>query len=106
MKAADKACSKYREDGGGDAPDPAEMAKQRDAFVAYARCMRSKGVDMPDPKVSGNGIQMSIGKGMRPESAPFKAADKACHTLLGKPPGGAKGGPDGGPTTFRAGPTP
>jgi hypothetical protein len=113
MKAADKACAKYRELGGGDAPDPAAMAKQRDAFVAYARCMRGKGINMPDPKVSGNGIQMSIDKGIRPDSAVFKAADKACHTLLGRPPGeGPDGnGPDevgraGGGTSFPAGPTP
>ena len=106
MKAADKACAKYRELGGGQAPDPAALAKQRDAFVAYARCMRGKGINMPDPKVSGNGVQMSIGKGIRPDSAIFKAADKACHTLLGKPPGGPEGGPDGGGTEFRAGPTP
>jgi hypothetical protein len=106
MRAADKACAKYRELGGGQAPDPAAMAKQRDAFVAYARCMRGKGINMPDPKVSGNGIQMSIGKGIRPDSAVFKAADKACHTLLGQPPGGPEGGPDGGGTEFRAGPTP
>jgi hypothetical protein len=39
MQAADKACAKYRV-GGGDAPDPAKLAEQRDAFVAYARCMR------------------------------------------------------------------
>lgn len=106
MKAADKACAKYREDGGGEAPDPAAVARQRDAFVAYARCMRGKGVDMPDPKVSGNGIQMSIGKGIRPGSATFKAADKTCHPLMGKPPEGAEGGPAGGGTAFRAGPTP
>jgi hypothetical protein len=106
LKVADKACAKYRELGGGEAPDPAAMAKQRDAFVAYARCMRGKNINMPDPKVSSHGIEMSIGKGIRPDSAVFKAADKACHTLLGNPPGGAKDGPDGGGTAFGAGPTP
>jgi hypothetical protein len=106
MKAADKACAKYRELGGGQAPDPAALAKQRDAFVAYARCMRGKNINMPDPKVSSHGIEMSIGKGIRPDSAAFKAADKTCHTLLGRPPEGAKGGPDGGGPAFGVGPTP
>jgi hypothetical protein len=106
LKTADKACAKYRELGGGEAPDPAAMAKQRDAFVAYARCMRGKNINMPDPKVSSHGIEMSIGKGIRPDSAAFKAADKACHTLLGKPPEGAEDGPNGGGTAFGAGPTP
>jgi hypothetical protein len=106
MQAADKACAKYRAFGGGDAPDPAQVAKQRDAFVAYARCMRAKNINMPDPKVSGNGIQMTIGKGIRPDSALFKAADKACHALLGEPPEGAKGGGPGGAATFGSGPKP
>jgi hypothetical protein len=106
MKAADKACAKYRELGGGDAPDPARVAKQRDAFVAYARCMRGKGINMPDPKVSGNGIQMMIGKGIRPDSAIFKSADKACHPLLGEPPKGAAGGPDGDGAVVGSGPKP
>jgi hypothetical protein len=102
MQAADTACAKYRELGGGQAPDPAQVAKQRDAFVGYARCMRGKGINMPDPKVSGNGIQMTLGKGIRPDSPAFKAADKACHTLLGQPPKGAAGGA----TSFGAGPKP
>ena len=103
IKAADKACVKYRELGGGDAPDPKLVAKQRDAFVGYARCMRSKGINMPDPKVSGNGIQLSVGKGIRPESTVFKAADKACHPLLGEPEG-ARGGTKAVP--LGSGPTP
>jgi hypothetical protein len=106
LKVADKACAKYRELGGGEAPDPAAMAKQRDAFVAYARCMRGKNINMPDPKVSSHGIEMSIGKGIRPDSTTFKAADKACHTLLGKPPEGAEGGPDGGGPMLGKGATP
>jgi hypothetical protein len=106
MKAADKACAKYRSLGGGQAPDPAAMAKQRDAFVAYARCMRGKGINMPDPKVSGNGIEMSIGKGIRPDSPVFKAADKACHALLGGGPEGGPGGGPGGAVSLGAGPKP
>jgi hypothetical protein len=83
-KKANDACAKYMEQGGGGgkAPDPAAMAKQRDAFVAYARCMRGKGINMPDPQVSGNGIRMTLGKGIRPDSPVFKAADTACHPLL------------------------
>jgi hypothetical protein len=108
MKAADKACAKYRALGGGQAPDPAKVAQQRDAFVAYARCMRGKGIAMPDPKVSGNGIQMTLGKGIRPDSPVFKKADQACHSLLGATPDGArgKGGPVGGATSFGSGPKP
>jgi hypothetical protein len=86
-KAANDACAKYLEAGGGPSMDPAEVAKRQDAFVAYARCMRSKGIDMPDPKVSANGgIQIGIRGGrngaLGPESPAFKAADGACHRLL------------------------
>jgi len=35
-----------------------------------------------------------LGRGVRPDSAVFKAADKACHPLLGEPPEGAEGGPN------------
>jgi hypothetical protein len=91
VQAAQQACAKYQSLGGGKAPDPQKLAAQRDTFVAYARCMRGKGVDMPDPKVSGGGIQMSLGRGLSPDSAVFKAADKACHPLLGKIGGGPGG---------------
>jgi hypothetical protein len=82
FQTAQKACGKYLQRGGGKAPSPAEQARQRDAFVSYARCMRSKGINMPDPKVSGNGIQMALGPGNDPESPRFKAADQRCHPIL------------------------
>jgi hypothetical protein len=89
MGKAQKACEHFMEIGGGPAPDPAEQAERQDAFVAYARCMRGHGIDMPDPKFSGNKVSMRIGKpgagsAPNPESATFKAAEKACHPLLGE----------------------
>lgn len=104
FEAADKECGKYRKDGGGAAESPAEQAKQRDAFIGYSRCMRSKDINMPDPKFSDHGISMMLPKGVRPESAKFKAADKACHPILAavepegmKPGGGPQvAGPAGG----------
>jgi hypothetical protein len=93
FQAAQKDCGKFLQGGGGKAPSPAEQAKQRDAFVAYARCMRGKGITMPDPKVSANGIQMRLGPGANPDSPKFKAADAACHPILSAvEPKGAKPG--------------
>jgi hypothetical protein len=90
-KAAEQACRRFLPKGGGRAPSPAEQAKARDAFVGYARCMRGKGINMPDPQFEGNGIKMSLGPGVRPDSATFKAADKACHPILAAvEPKGAK----------------
>jgi hypothetical protein len=92
MKAAEAACRKYMNfGGGGPQMSPAEQARLQDAFFAYARCMRSKGVDMPDPKVSSQGVQMRVEagpsgngapKGPGAESPAFKAADTSCHHFL------------------------
>jgi hypothetical protein len=60
--------------------------------------MRSKGIkNFPDPKFSGGGAQLSLPKGLNPNSPQFKAAEQACKTLL---PNGGPGGStssDGGP---------
>ena len=105
MKAAQSACQKYIQIGGGETVDPAKRAKLQEAALSYARCMRSQGVDMPDPKLSGNGgltfqagpgsgaPKSSSGSGPRsglganPDSPKFKAADKACNHFLGDRPG-------------------
>jgi hypothetical protein len=83
MKAAEAACGKYLKSGGGPPMDAAAQAKARDAFVAYARCMRSKGINMPDPKVGSGGIMFRAGPGgLNPDSPVFKAADSTCHHFL------------------------
>jgi hypothetical protein len=97
MKTAQKVCGKYMElGGGGPKLDPASQARMQDAFFAYARCMRGKGIDMPDPKVGKNGVQMTMkagapgsgkaeagtGGGMPSDSPVFRAADKDCHHFL------------------------
>jgi hypothetical protein len=105
MKAAQSACQKYMQIGGGETVDPAKRAKLQEAALSYARCMRSQGVDMPDPKLSGNGgltFQVGPGSGApksgsgsgprsglgaNPDSPKFKAADKACNHFLGDRPG-------------------
>ena len=112
MEAAQKACQKYMQIGGGRAPSAAEQAKVKDAMLAYAKCMRDNGVDMPDPKFSGSGggVTFQLGSGSRngssggpnPDSPAFKAADKVCHSKLA---GLGKGGPGGddGPSTDSSG---
>lgn len=101
VEAAQKKCEHFMDAGGGsgDAPDPKEQAEERDRLLAFAKCMRSHGVPMKDPKFSGNRVQMSIGGGpgddgprIDPGSATFKAAEKACRPLQGKL-GGRGAGP-------------
>jgi hypothetical protein len=107
MEAAQKDCQKYMQIGGGKAPSAAEQAKVKDALLAYAKCMRDNGVDMPDPKFSngGGGATFQLGgagnqggrtAGPNPDSPAFKSADKVCHSKLA---GLGKGGPIEGPST-------
>jgi hypothetical protein len=100
-KAAQKACQKYMQIGGGETVDPAKRAKLQEAALQFARCMREHGVNMPDPQMSGNGgltFQAGPGAkgsggasnsgpgkrlGVNPDSPKFKEADKACNHFLG-----------------------
>ena len=81
--AADK-CGKHLQQGGGDAPDPAQQATFQDAFVKYARCMRAAGVNVPDPKPGAGGLVLRAGDpdAPNPQSPKFKAADRTCHSHL------------------------
>ena len=91
LQAAQKACGNLM--GGGDGPGQID-AKARDAMLAYARCMRGQGIDMPDP--TGDGMVLRKGAGPDPTSAEFQQADKACrHHLssLGRPAEASGGQP-------------
>jgi hypothetical protein len=100
-KVAQSACQKYMRIGGGETLDPAKRAKLQEAALSYARCMRGHGVDMPDPKLAGNGgLTFQAGPGgprsngsgpkglgVNPDSPKFKSADEACNHFLGDRPG-------------------
>lgn len=71
----------------GSSPSPSAMTPQ-DAALAYARCMRENGVDMPDPVVSTDGDgSVSIGQS-RPDGGPsiskddFREAEQTCRHLM------------------------
>jgi uncharacterized protein (DUF305 family) len=72
-----------------------EAAKQemQDASLAFARCMRQHGVDMPDPTFTDNGnggggfaIKQAGpgGGGARPADATMQAAQTACKPIMDK----------------------
>ncbi len=71
--------------GGGD---PQEQA------LAFAKCMREHGIDMPDPKVDANGrMEMRInGRGI--DDAKMRAAQSACQDKMGGAFGPGGGQPD------------
>jgi len=102
MQAADEACKHLmpaRPDGG-----PSQMTpEQQDAMLAFAKCMREHGVDMPDPDFgSGGGPVMIGGDGIAFDSPTFKAADEACRSILPDAMPGLVGG--GGPSVSGSGP--
>ena len=76
FKAAQQACNKYLPNGGQPTkPDP----QQQQQMLAFARCMRQHGIDVPDPGASG-GIEVKGAPGsVNPDSPKFKAAEQACQ---------------------------
>jgi hypothetical protein len=57
-------------------------ADPKEAFLAYAQCMREHGVDMPDPEVNDDGgVNMRLG-GDPGEIAGLEDAEKACRPAL------------------------
>ena len=87
-----------------NSPDPAASAapsasvNPQDALIAYARCMREHGIDMPDPQFDEtNGkfqVQIGAGGGAKPtDKKKIDAAQQACqHFMDGVAFGPGKGG--------------
>ena len=97
FEAANKDCEHFMEDAtaGFDPPSEEDQKKMQEEALAFSKCMRDHGIDMPDPQFSedGGGFNVSIGSpDAGSQDAPmidfdsdeFKEASEAC------------GGPDGG----------
>ncbi|MFC9187167.1 hypothetical protein [Streptomyces cyaneofuscatus] len=76
MEKAFKACQDKAVGGG-----PKELTQaEKDKMVAFARCMRKNGFDMPDPKFEG-GMAEAM-PAMKPqEMKKFEKANKACESV-------------------------
>lgn len=86
-QAAAQACQKYSPPSVG--VNPNQQAQAQNQQLKYARCMRSHGITkFPDPN-NGGGKQSLSQYGIDTNSPAFKAADKACASLLGA---GSNGG--------------
>jgi hypothetical protein len=102
MEAAQKACARYRPQGGPEKLSPAERAAREDAVQSFARCMRSHGVEV-QAQTQGGAVRIGVHANAK-ENPAFQAAQKACESYLPKPPGGRLGGPKGaGPSTDSSG---
>ena len=86
MRAAEKACEKYRSQIKAPEMSASEKQEFKKAALANARCMREHGIDFPDPEFDPNGgARVKIGKGLNPEGAKFQAALKACEKTMPGP---------------------
>ncbi|WNF28767.1 hypothetical protein RI138_19100 [Streptomyces sp. C11-1] len=76
MEKAFKACQDKAVGGG-----PKELTQaEKDKMVAFARCMRKNGFDMPDPKFDGGAMQAA--PAMKPKDMKkFEKANKACESV-------------------------
>lgn len=98
FQSAIQACAKYRSKAFGLANiTPAQRAQFQQELVKFAQCMRSHGIDIPDPSTSGGGgfgIFRQIPSSERSSPA-FQTALKSCSSTL--PRFGRGGGAGGGP---------
>jgi hypothetical protein len=84
-RKAAQACAHLQPNGGR--PSAAQETKDLQAFLTYARCMRSHGVPrFPDPK-PGRGLQIGPNVGVDPSTPQFQAAQAACRKVVPGIPG-------------------
>jgi hypothetical protein len=81
LEEAQRACQHILRDAAPQLSEEQE-AELREAAVAFAKCMREHGVDMPDPTFpEGGGIQMRMPRGSE-DDPDFQEAQKACQPIL------------------------
>ncbi len=95
VQAARQACQQYlrRSFAFGNA-NPAQIAQFRQEFVKFAECMRSHGINIPDPTTGGAGgfgFRQALSNVDR-NSPEFQSALKACQSLRPRFGGGGGGG--------------
>ncbi len=76
---ADKACRHLMGDAGPPQLSPEDEKEVQDAMLAFTRCMREHGLEIPDPEPGGGGILARAGEGTDPRSPHFQAAEKDCR---------------------------
>jgi hypothetical protein len=83
LSAAEQACRSYLAQAFTQfAASPAQQAQRLRQLVLYAECMRSHGIDLPDPRTTG-----ALGSGVSKlptsitNSPAFTAAHRVCASL-------------------------
>jgi hypothetical protein len=103
VTAARQACSQYFAKAFPQLNlTPAQRAQVQQQLVKFAECMRSHGVDIPDPTFNGSGAGRGFGfrrafGSVDRNSPAFQSASKACQSVRPRfGPGGGGGGAGGG----------
>jgi hypothetical protein len=80
FKAAEQACRQYQL---GDDQSRPPSAQERQQALAFARCMRQHGINLPDPQITVNGIeeQPPTGRGAD-DKLRLRAALQACERAV------------------------
>jgi hypothetical protein len=82
FQEAQEACGEHLENARPRNLDPEQEQEIREAMLAFAKCMREHGVDMPDPEFGegGRGTVRMRGN-INPEDPKFREAEEACRDL-------------------------
>jgi hypothetical protein len=78
--AAEQACRQY-ETSGGPPPHP-PSAQERQQALAFARCVRQHGINVPDPQITADGIYQPLPEGMERDDPRLRAPRQACEQFL------------------------
>jgi hypothetical protein len=75
FQAAWQACRRYAPNGG---QPQRPSAQDRQQALAFARCMRQHGINLPDPKITAEGIDQPPAPGVHRDDPRLTAAEQAC----------------------------
>ncbi|HVW33808.1 MAG TPA: hypothetical protein VHL53_14825 [Acidimicrobiia bacterium] len=92
FQTAQKACQDILGAAGPQNITPEQAQEMQDQALAFSKCMRDHGIDMPDPTFDGDGhttLKLDSGSGIDPSDPKFEAAQQACGSAFG--PKGAAG---------------
>jgi hypothetical protein len=83
LKEAESRCSRESRAIRDAAPErsPEQLEQDRDATLAFARCMRREGQDVPDPEAGGGGTSVEVPADAKTDPA-FQRAQERCDRRL------------------------
>jgi hypothetical protein len=80
FEAASTTCEPLQRQAFGsvDAPDAGALAEERDRQLAFARCLREQGIEVPDPTYGDDGMSVGVGATLDYRDPEVQAAVARC----------------------------